>query len=116
MEEPPEFLMDSVDLGPEGCSVRGEGFELRLSFNFDVREYTLELSDSVPNLSLHFSVVCFRQLSMLPGEMSFGFAFQSFILVRFAKLFANSSLTSIIAYSSLASSLLTWVTHAVSMG
>ena len=27
----------------------------------NVREYTLELFDSVSNLSLHFSVVCFRQ-------------------------------------------------------
>ena len=26
MEEPPECLTDSVDLGPEGCSVRREGF------------------------------------------------------------------------------------------
>ena len=71
MEEPPECLTDSVDLGPEGCSVRGEGLEPCLSFKLDVREYTLELSDSVSNLSLHFSVVCFRQFLMLPGEMSF---------------------------------------------
>ena len=64
MEEPPECLTDSVDLGPEGCSVRGEGFELCLSLKLDVREYTLKLSDSVSNLSLHFSVVCFCQFSM----------------------------------------------------
>ena len=51
MEEPPECLTDSVDLGPEGCCVHGEGFEPCLSFKFDVREYTLELSDSVSNLS-----------------------------------------------------------------
>ena len=70
MEESPECLTDSVDLGPEGCSVRGEGFEPCLSLKLDVREYTLELSDSVSNLSLHFSVVCFRQLLMLPGEVS----------------------------------------------
>ena len=61
MEEPPECLTDSVDLGPESCSVCGEGFEPCLSFKLDVGEYTLELSDSVSNLSLHFSVVCFRQ-------------------------------------------------------
>ena len=67
--------MSSVDLGPEGCSVRGEGFEPCLSFKLDVREYTLELSDSVSNLSLHFSVVCFHQFSMLPGEMSFDLGF-----------------------------------------
>ena len=75
MEEPPECLTDSVDLGPEGCSVRGEGFEPCLSFKVDVREYTLELSDSVSNLSLHFSVICFRQFSVLPGEVSFDLGF-----------------------------------------
>ena len=57
MEEPPECLTESVDLGTEGCSVRGEGFEPCLSLKLDVREYTLELSDSISNLSLHFSVV-----------------------------------------------------------
>ena len=62
--------MDSVDLGQEGCSVRGEGFEPCLSFKL-VSEYTLELSDSVSNISLHLSVVYFRQFSMLPGEVSF---------------------------------------------
>ena len=75
MEEPVECLTDSVDLGPKGCSARGEGFEPCLSFKFDVREYTLELSDSVSNLSLHFSVVCFRQFLMLPGEVSFDLGF-----------------------------------------
>ena len=71
MEEPPECLTDSVDLGTEGCPDRREGFEPCLSLKLDVREYTLELSDLVLNLSLHFSVVCFRQFSMLPGEVSF---------------------------------------------
>ena len=71
MEELPECLTDSVDLGTEGCSVRREGFEPCLSLKLDVREYTLELSDSVLNLSLHFSVVCLRQFSVLPGEVSF---------------------------------------------
>ena len=75
MEEPPECLTDSVDLGTEGCSVRGEGFEPCLSLKLDVRGYTLELSDSVSNLSLHFSVVCFRQFSVLPGEVSFDLGF-----------------------------------------
>ena len=64
-------LTDSVYLGTEGCSVRGEGLEPCLSFKLDVREYILELSDSVSNPSLHFSVVCFRQFSVLPGEVSF---------------------------------------------
>ena len=71
MEEPFECPTDSVDLGPEGCSVRREGFEPCMSFSLDVREYTFELSDSISNLSLHFSVVCFRQFLMLPGEVSF---------------------------------------------
>ena len=51
MEEPPECLTDYVDLGTEGCSVRGEGFEPCLSFKLGVREHTLQLSDSVSNLS-----------------------------------------------------------------
>ena len=75
IEEPSECLTDSVDRGPDGCSVRGEGFEPCLSFKLDVREYTLELFDSVSNLSLHFSVVCFRQFSMLPGEVSLDLGF-----------------------------------------
>ena len=75
IEEPPECLTDSVDLGPEGCSIRGEDYEPCLSFKLDVREYTFELSDSVSNLSLHFSVVCFRQCLMLPGEVSFDLGF-----------------------------------------
>ena len=54
MEKPHECLIDSVDLGPEGCSIRGEDFEPCLSFNLNVREYTLELSDSVSNLSHSF--------------------------------------------------------------
>ena len=75
MEEPLECLTDSVDLRPEGCSVCEEGFEPCLSFKLDVRDYTLELSDSVSNLSLHFSVVCFRLFFMLPRELSFDLGF-----------------------------------------
>ena len=41
--------------------------------------------------------------------------FRSSILVSFARLFANSSLTPVIAFSSPASSLLAWVTHTVSI-
>ena len=58
MEEPPECLTHSVDLRPEGCCVRGAFVQPCLSFRLDVRDYTLEISDSVLNLSLHFSVVC----------------------------------------------------------
>ena len=111
MEELPECLTDSVDLGTEGCSVNGEGFEPCLSLKLHVREYILELSDSVSNLSLHFSVVCFRKFSVLPGEALPTSDFRSSILVSFARLFANSSLTPVIAFSSPASSLLAWVTH-----
>ena len=35
MEEPSECLTDSVDFGPEGCSVRGEGLEPCLSFKLE---------------------------------------------------------------------------------
>ena len=75
MEEPPESLTDSVDPEPESCSVRGEGFERCLSSKLDVKEYTLELSDSVSDLSLRISVFCFRQFSMVSGEMSFDLRF-----------------------------------------
>ena len=68
MEEPSECLTDSVDLGPEDCSVRGVGFEPCLSFKLDVREYTRKLADSVTNLSLQFSVVCYRYFFDAPGR------------------------------------------------
>ena len=70
-----ECLTDSVDLGPEGCSIRGEGFKPCLPFKLGVREYTLELSGSISNLSLYFNVVGFRQFSMLPSEVSFDLGF-----------------------------------------
>ena len=50
-------------------------FEPCLSLKLNIREYTLELSDSVLNLSLHFSVVCFRHFSVLQGEVSFDLGF-----------------------------------------
>ena len=62
-------------LGPESCSVCGEGFEPCLSFNIDVGQYTLELSDSVSNILLNFDVACFRQFFTLPGEMFFDLGF-----------------------------------------
>ena len=65
--EPSECLTDSAYLGPEGCSVRREGFEPCLSFVLDVRDYTLELSDSVSNLFLYFGVIRFRQFFDAPG-------------------------------------------------
>ena len=52
MKGPSECLKDSAYLGPEGCSVRKEGFGPCLYFELDVREYNLELSDSRPNLFL----------------------------------------------------------------
>ena len=54
-------------LGPEGCSARGEGFEPCLSFKLDVREYTLELSDSVSNLSA-FRCRLFPSVFDAPGR------------------------------------------------
>ena len=38
MEEPPDGLTNSVDLRPESCSIREEGFEPRLPFKLDVGE------------------------------------------------------------------------------
>ena len=38
MEERPDGLMNSVDLQPESCSIRREGFEPRLPFKLDVEE------------------------------------------------------------------------------
>ena len=105
MEEPPECLTDSVDLGPEGCSVRGEDFEPCLPFKLYVREYTLELSDSVSNLSafqcrLFLSVFDAPRRGVFRPRM-FGRRYSSA-----ARLFANSSLTPVHAFSSPASSLL----------
>ena len=108
MEEPSECLADSVDLGPEGCSARREDFEHCLSFKLDVREYTLELSDSVSNLSPHFSVVCFRQFSMLLGEVSFDLGFSVVDTRQLCQVVSNSSLTPVIVFSSPAYSLLAW--------
>ena len=47
MEDPSQCVTDSVDLRPEGCSVHTEGFKPCLSLKLDVREFTLELSESV---------------------------------------------------------------------
>ena len=113
MDALPECLTDSVDLGPEGCSVRGKGFEPCLSFNLDVRENTLELSDSVSNLSLCISV---SSVFDAPGRGVFQPDFRSSILVSFARFFANLSLTLVIVFSSPASSPPAWETHTVSIG
>ena len=75
MKEPSECNTDSAYLGSEGCSVRRECFEPCLSFKLDVREYTLELSDSRPDLFLYFGVIRFRQFSMLQGQVFFNFDF-----------------------------------------
>ena len=102
MEEPPECLTDSVDLGPEGCSIRREGFEPCLSLKLDVREYTFELIPSRISLLISVSSVsvsfrCSRARCLSTSD------FRSSILVSFARLFANSFLTPVIAFSSLSS-------------
>ena len=109
MEEPPECLTDSVDLGPEGSSVRGGGFEPCLSSS-SMSESALSSFLIRSRISLFISVssVSVRFLSTSD--------FRSSILVSFARLFANSSLVPVIAFSSPASSLLAWVTHTVSIG
>ena len=75
MEEPPDGLTNSVDLGPEGFFVRGEGFEPRLSLELDVEELALQLFHSVSNLLLNFDVVRFCQFSTLPGQVLLDFGF-----------------------------------------
>ena len=67
MEEPPYGLTNSVDLRPESCSIRGEGFEPRLPFKLDVGELALKLLHSVSNILLNFGVVRFGQFSAFPG-------------------------------------------------
>ena len=73
MEERPDGLTNSVDLRPESCSIRREGFEPRLSFKLDVGELALQLLHSVSNILLNFGVVRFGQLSAFPGQVLFDF-------------------------------------------
>ena len=73
MEESPDGLTDSVNLRPESCSVRGDGFEPRLSLELDVGELALQPPDSRPNLFLNFGVVRFGQFSAFPGQVLFDF-------------------------------------------
>ena len=68
MEEPPDGLTNSVDLGSESCFVRGEGFE-RLPFKLDVGELAFKLLHSVSNIFLNFGVVSFRQFLTLLGQV-----------------------------------------------
>ena len=75
MEEPPDGLRNSVDLGPESCFVRGEGFEPRLPFKLDVGELALQQSHSVSNILLNFDVVRFGQFFAFPGQVLFDFGF-----------------------------------------
>ena len=63
MEEPPDGFTNSVNLGPESCFVRGEGFEPRLSFKFEA----LKLFHSISNILLNFGVVRFGQFPTLHG-------------------------------------------------
>ena len=73
MEEPPDGFTNSVELGPESCYVRGEGFEPRLYFKFEVRALSLKLFYSISNLLLNFGVVSFRQFFALPGNVLLDF-------------------------------------------
>ena len=116
MEEPPECLTDSVDLGPECCSIRKKGSSLAC-LSSSMSDSTLStflirsrisLFISVSSVSVSFRCSWARCLS--PSD------FRSSVLVSFARLFANSSLTPVIAFPSPASTLLAWVTHTVSIG
>ena len=66
---PPDGLTNSINLGPESCFVRGDGFEPRLSFKFEVRELALKLFRAISNILLNFGVVRFRQFLALPGQV-----------------------------------------------
>ena len=68
----------------------------------------ISLFISVSSVSVSFR--CFRARRLSTSD------FRSSIHVSFARLFANSSLIPVIAFSSPASSLLAWVTHTVSIG
>ena len=67
MGEPPDGLTNSVDLRPESCSIRREGFEPHPPFKLDVGELALKLLHSVSNILLNFGVVRFGQFSAFPG-------------------------------------------------
>ena len=73
MEEPPDGFTNSVELGPESCFVRGEGFEPRLYFKFEVGELALKLFYSISNILLNFGVIRFRQFLALPGKVLLDF-------------------------------------------
>ena len=75
MEEPPDGLTNSVDLRPESCSIRREGFEPRLPFKLDVGRLAFKLLHSVLNILLNFGVVRFGQFSAFPGQVLFDFGF-----------------------------------------
>ena len=69
MEEPPDGLSNSVYLGQESPSVRGDGLEPCLSLKRDVGEFALQLLHSILNLLLEFGVVSFRQFLTFPGRV-----------------------------------------------
>ena len=75
MEELPDGLTNSVDLRPESCSIRTEGFEPRLPFKLNVGELAFKPLHSVLNILLNFGVVRFGQFSVFPGQVFFDFGF-----------------------------------------
>ena len=75
MEDSSECLADSVNLGPESCSVYWEGFEPSLSFYFYIWELSLKILDSISYLLLNFRVTRLCQFLMLPGQVFFDFGF-----------------------------------------
>ena len=77
MKEPSDGLTISVNLGPESCFVREEGFELRLFFKFEVGELALKPFHSISNILLNFGVVRFGQFPTLPGQVLLDFGSHS---------------------------------------
>ena len=119
MEDSSECLADSVNLGPESCSVFWEGFEPWLSFYFYVWELSLKILDSI----FRSRISCWISGSLVLVSFWCSWAkcfstsdLRSSTLDSFARLFTISSLIPAIAFFSPASSLAVGETHAVSSG
>ena len=116
MEEPPDGLTNSVNLGPESCFVRGEGFEPCLPFKFEVGELALKLFHSISNILLNFGVVRFGQFLTSRAKCFSTSDFRSSTSDSFARLLASLSLILVMASLTPVRSLVAWDIHVVSIG
>ena len=115
MEEPPDGLTNSINLGPESCFVRGDGFEPRLSFKFEVRELALKLFSCDLEYLVEFRCRPFPSVFGAPWPSASRPDFRSSTYNSFARLLASSSLILVMASLTPARSLVAWVTHATSI-